>query len=74
MVGQEFLIQDSNDSGNYQKWRVISPSPVQSGPPNYWTYNVQLINSAGTGTTNIPNNEVVILAPFAFAGTSGTSG
>lgn len=63
-VGDRFLIQDSNLSDNYQYWIVNgTPSRIISGTP-YWVFPVAFESSAGTGTTDFPNNHQLIVAVF----------
>jgi hypothetical protein len=56
--GDILIIQDKNNSANYQKWEV-------TGTPTYnstWdNYPVTFISSAGTGTTNFANSHPVLL-------------
>jgi hypothetical protein len=67
--GDYLIIQDTNNSANYQKWEV-------TGTPTYnstWdNYPVTLIASAGTGTTNFPNSHPVLLILVAVGNTGPT--
>jgi hypothetical protein len=67
--GDILIIQDKDNAANYQKWEV-------TGTPTYnstWdNYPVTLIASAGTGTTNFPNNHAVILILVAVGNTGPT--
>jgi hypothetical protein len=64
------ILQDRDNSANYQKWEV-------SGTPTYLaTYDnfpVTLIASGGTGTTNFANNHNLIVV-LVNAGATGPSG
>lgn len=71
-IGNKIVIQDRNDSANYQNWTVTS-TPVQSGTPNYWTISVSLTGSGGTGTTNFANNHEVFVGLF-LTGPQGATG
>lgn len=78
------FIQDANDSTNFQKWKVTG-TPVNTNPhtaTSYWTYPITLQSSAGTGTTNFPNNHALFLyvshtgqqGPTGPTGSQGTAG
>ena len=64
------IIQDANNSANYQKWEV-------NGTPTYnstWdNFPVTLLASGGTGTTNFPNSHHVLLVIIAV-GNQGPTG
>jgi hypothetical protein len=53
------IVQDANNSNNYQKWTVSSTPTMQT---NYVEVPVTLTTSAGTGTTNFANNHPLIMA------------
>lgn len=63
VAGQDLILQDANASANYQEWKVSgAPTNFNPGAANsYWDIPVTLITSAGTGTTNFPNNHQIIL-------------
>lgn len=63
VAGQDLILQDANASANYQEWKVSgAPTNFNPGAANsYWDIPVSLITSAGTGTTNFPNNHQIIL-------------
>jgi hypothetical protein len=67
------ILQDENNSANYQKWQV-------SGSPTYATtydsFPVTLIASGGLGTTNFSNNHslIVVLINAGATGPQGPSG
>jgi hypothetical protein len=56
--GDILIVQDKNDSANYQKWEVTG-TPTYN--PTWDNFPVTLLASAGTGTTNFANNESVLL-------------
>jgi hypothetical protein len=56
--GDILIIQDKNDSANYQKWEVTG-TPTYN--PTWDNFPVTLLASAGTGTTNFANNESLLL-------------
>lgn len=57
-VGDTILIQDRNDSDNYQTWKVTATPTYAS---SVFTFPVTLVNSGGTGTTNFPNNHEIFI-------------
>jgi len=65
-VGTILLIQDENDAANYQKWQISSTPTFQSISDSY-TIPVTLLTSAGTGTSNFPNNHEVFFSAFLSA-------
>jgi hypothetical protein len=73
------IVQDQNNSANYQKW-VISATPTAQ--VDYVEIPVTLTTSGGTGTTNFPNNHAIIFAtissgvtgPTGAAGSAGATG
>lgn len=56
--GDILIIQDKNDSANYQKWEVTG-TPTYN--PTWDNFPVTLLASAGTGATNFANNHAVLL-------------
>lgn len=73
-AGQTLILQDSNNSDNYQKWTVSSgPTNTNGGTAtSYWTVPVTLVASAGTGTTGFANNHQLVV--FAIRNLSGNVG
>lgn len=61
IVGDKILVQDRDNSANYQIWN-ISASITDSG--TYRTVPVTLDASGGTGTTNFANNHNLFIAVF----------
>jgi hypothetical protein len=53
------IVQDANNSNNFQKWTVSATPTMQT---NYVEVPVTLTSSAGTGTTNFANNHALIVA------------
>jgi hypothetical protein len=70
-VGDVLVIQDRNNSTNFQKWEVSSTITVV--PNDYVEVPVTLISSGGTGTTGFANNENIFLA-IVTAGVVGPTG
>lgn len=65
-VGSAIIIQDLNNSANYQIWTISSIT--DSG--TYRSIGVTLSSSGGTGTTGFANNHEVFLAAVPVGGTS----
>ena len=70
-VGTKITVQDANLSDNYQLWQVSSAPIVHAGA--YLEIPVTLLASAGTGTTNFPNNHQLFFA-FQISGNTGPTG
>ena len=70
--GTTIIIQDQNDSTQYQKW--IVGVGVEASPNSYWTFPITLVQSTFqfTGGENILF--IVAQLPSGTSGTSGTSG
>ena len=72
--GQKLIIQDQQNSGDYQIWNVtgtttnVNPNTSTS----YWIVPVSISSSLGAGSTNFANNENIFIA--IQGGTSGISG
>jgi hypothetical protein len=63
LQGQEMIIQDKDESANFQIW-LVSGTPIVTNADTstaYYTYPVTLQSSGGTGTTGLPNNSQIIL-------------
>jgi hypothetical protein len=69
-TGTIFIIQDSGNSNNYQKWQVSGAPVLQTG---YVEYPVTLVTSSGTGSSNFGNN-LNVLFIVATSGGGGTGG
>ena len=57
------IIQDANDSNNYQTWKITSAPTVILN--DYTTIPVTGITSAGTGTSGFANNHQVLFIVFS---------
>ena len=57
------IIQDANNSNNYQTWRITSAPTVILN--DYTTIPVTGITSAGTGTSGFANNHQVLFIVFS---------
>ena len=57
------IIQDANDSNNYQTWRITSAPTVILN--DYTTIPVTGITSAGTGASGFANNHSVLFIVFS---------
>ena len=68
--GNTLIIQDANDSANYQTW-LVSGTPTPNTGSGYVQYPVTLITSGGT--TNFANNHQIILATI-IPGPAGPTG
>jgi hypothetical protein len=74
---EKIVVQDKNDSLNYQTWVVNgAPTNINPGSSNsYWQYPVTLLNSSGSGTSNFSNNHSLFLALVSGAqGSTGATG
>jgi hypothetical protein len=69
-VGDILIIQDRNNSANYQRWELRSALVEQTG---YDEVPVTFISSGGTGTTNFANSHNIFLA-IVTAGVVGPTG
>jgi hypothetical protein len=58
--GNKLVVQDRDDSSNYQSW-TVSGVPTQVGSA-YWTIPVTFLESSGTGTTGFANNHNLLFA------------
>lgn len=73
--GQKLLIQDYNDSSNYQIF-TISGTPTNFNPntsTSYWSIPVVISSSGGTGTTNFANKHPLFIG-IQSVGTPGAAG
>lgn len=75
-TGDTIILQDANDSQNYQQW-TIAGTPVNTNggtATSYWTIPVSLqsAGAGGTGATNFPNNHQLVAVVFTAGGGSGT--
>ena len=70
--GSTIIIQDANDSNNFQKW--IVGTGVEAAPNSYWTFPITFVSGGHqfTGGENILF--IIAQLPSGTSGTSGTSG
>jgi hypothetical protein len=70
--GSLIIIQDADNSSNFQKWTV--GTGVETGPNAYWTFPIVLVQS----TYSFSNDENILLIvaqlPMGTSGTAGSSG
>jgi hypothetical protein len=73
--GQTIIVQDWNDSANYQKWKINgAPTNTNGGTAtSYWTVPVTFLSSAGTGTTGFANNHQLFVAVPGGGGGGSTT-
>ena len=70
-TGDSVVIQDQDNSLNFQKWTVSAPITVF--PNSYVEVPVTLASSGGTGTTNFTNGQNIIVA-LSLTGNQGATG
>jgi hypothetical protein len=70
--GSTIIIQDANDSANYQRWTF--GTGVEAAPNSYWEFPATYIDGGYSFTNG--HNILVIIAqqPVTTSGTSGSSG
>jgi hypothetical protein len=73
-TGDSFVLQDQNNSTDYQKWEVSATPTIV--PNSYVTLPVTLVTSAGAGTTNFADNInlLVVIQSVGVAGPTGPQG
>lgn len=74
--GQSLLVQDKNNSANYQRW-MVSDAPTWTGfgtATAYLSIPVSLNTSGGTGTTGFQPNSEILFALNIGAGGNVTPG
>ena len=71
---QVIIIQDKNDSANFQTWQVNGSVNFVGAVNNYYEVPVILLDSGGVGSTNFDYDHEVFINISAASGTSGTSG
>ena len=69
--GDTFIIQDRNDSDNFQRWTINGTPTI--GNNAYIVIPVTLSSSGGTGTTGFGNNHQVLWAVIT-SGVQGATG
>jgi hypothetical protein len=70
-TGDSFVLQDQNNSTDYQKWEVSATPTIV--PNSYVTLPVTLVTSSGAGTTNFADN-INLLVVIQSAGLIGPTG
>jgi hypothetical protein len=73
-TGDSLILQDANNSNNYQQW-VLSANPTVV-PNTSVTCPVTLTTSSGTGTTGFANNHnlIAIIQSIGVVGATGPTG
>jgi hypothetical protein len=61
-VGEKLIVQDANLSENYQQWEITAAPVKVVAAQNYWIIPVLLLDAAGTGITDFPNNHDIYIA------------
>lgn len=62
VTGDQLIVQDRDDSTNYQIWTVSGATTIHSN--SYIEIPVTLDSSGGSGTTNFSNNHQLLVAKF----------
>jgi hypothetical protein len=72
--GDNIIIQDENDSNNYQTWQVNGTPTIN--PNSYVQIPVTKIDSAGDGTTGFADAHplIIVLTSVGIQGVQGTQG
>jgi hypothetical protein len=70
-TGDTFVIQDQNNSNNFQTWEISATPTIVSN--SYISIPATLVTSAGTGTTGFANNHQLIFA-IVTSGLTGATG
>jgi hypothetical protein len=70
-TGDHVILQDENNSANYQKWTLTANPTIVTNTSV--TYTVSLDSSSGTGTTGFANNHALI-AVLQSVGVTGPTG
>jgi hypothetical protein len=73
-TGDHVILQDKNNSLNYQKWTLTANPTIVANTSV--TYTVSLDASAGTGTTGFANNHqlIAVLQSVGVTGPTGPQG
>lgn len=69
-IGQPLILQDRTDAANFQVWTITAVAT----PAGYIEYTVTFVDSGGTGTTNFPDQQPLILFFPPFQGATGATG
>ena len=72
-AGDNIVFQDLNSAGDFQVWDALAPGVAS---PTFYTFNVSLASSGGTGTTNLPDFHAcaVIMQAEGSPGATGMQG
>ena len=70
-TGSTVLIQDRNQSGNFQSFVMTGPAVNTTG--SYVTFPVSFVNGGGTGLTGFQNNHAILLG-ILYVGPQGPVG
>jgi hypothetical protein len=73
-TGDSFVLQDQNNSIDFQKWEVSATPTIV--PNSYVTLPVTLVTSGGAGTTNFADNInlLVVIQSAGLVGPTGATG
>jgi hypothetical protein len=73
-TGDSFVLQDQNNSTDFQKWEVSATPTIV--PNSYVTLPVTLVTSGGAGTTNFADNInlLVVIQSVGLIGPTGPQG
>jgi hypothetical protein len=73
-TGDSFVLQDQNNSTDFQKWEVSATPTIV--PNSYVTLPVTLVTSGGAGTTNFADNIdlLVVIQSVGVVGPTGPQG
>jgi collagen type VII alpha len=73
-TGDTIVLQDQNNSVNYQKWQISATPTIVTN--SYINLPVTLTTSAGTGTTNFANNHdlIFVIQSQGIVGPTGSIG
>jgi hypothetical protein len=73
-TGDSFVLQDQNNSVDFQKWEVSATPTIV--PNSYVTLPVTLVTSGGAGTTNFADNInlLVVIQSVGVVGPTGPQG
>lgn len=64
--GNTLIVQDADNSTNYQKWTVSGSITIHAN--SYVEVPVTFVSSSGTGTTNFSNNHRLVIAKISASG------
>ncbi len=70
-TGSTVLVQDRNQSGNFQNFVLTGPAVNTTG--SYVTFPVSFLNGGGTGLTGFSNNHALLIG-ILYVGPAGPAG